>query len=161
MPPTQSSGGVKKWKQINHLYVCAGVRLLSVIASLVETVALILCSTLHTPPDPSPSVLPHSCVMLVVNELWQGLWGLVKTHTHTQDETVASGFWTHTATLANCLTVPSAPVCPLGKTREEESSSSGVDFGPKHVHIFLRLSELCAVQAMLQCTVDTLALFLA
>lgn len=45
------------------------VRFSSIIASLVKTVTLTLDSTLHTPPDPSPSVLPHLCVVLVVNEL--------------------------------------------------------------------------------------------
>lgn len=49
---------------MNRVYV---VELSPFIASLVKTVALIFFPTLHTPPDPSPSVLPHSCVVLVAS----------------------------------------------------------------------------------------------
>lgn len=111
-----------KPKLIIHPGMCAVVQLSSIIASLVKTVALTLCSMLH-PPDPSFSALPHSCVVLVVNELWQGLRGLVKTHTWTgQDRSL--GLWTHTAPLTNCLTALPASLraaqSSSWKTKEEE-----------------------------------------
>lgn len=64
------------------------------------------------PPEPSPSVPPHLCVVPVINELWHGLCELEKTHTHTHmEDSVALGLWTHTATFPNCCRSAPLPLC--------------------------------------------------
>lgn len=74
------------------------------------------------PPEPSPSVLPHPRVVPVINELWQGLCELEKTHAHM-----------HTATLPNCCRSAPLPLC------EQPDPLEGKSDGDRGLYCLIRL----------------------